>query len=180
MKKNREVVLIAGRTGTGKSTLARSLYGLWDRRIIFDPQREHARSEATRVHAFAPFHVCLYNAEDAARLALDAGNCVLVLDDAYAFIRHPLPDTIKEVVNGGRHRGVSIIAIIQRLPDVSPDVRAQADVFVSFKAVMESDIDKLDKDWGFNPDVIRSLQEREYRVNFYSDRALRCRRVLSK
>lgn len=177
MKKAREVIVISGRTGTGKSYLARSVYSLWSRRVIYDPQREHGDGAAGGLHAFKGFHVPVYDAEHAARLAMDAGNCLLVLDDAYAFVRHPLGEELKKAVNTGRHRAVSILVVTQRVPDVAPDLRAQVDLWVAFKTTMASDRRTLAVDWGLQD--LDALGQYEYRVQSYTEKRLRVAAVLT-
>lgn len=177
MKKEREIIIISGRTGTGKSYLSRSLYQAWDRRVIYDPQREHDRSELPRsLHSFRGFHVPVYDAEYAAELAMLSGDCVLVLDDAYAFVRHPLGERLKEVCNTGRHRGVSMIVVTQRVPDVAPDLRAQVDLWVAFRSVLRSDNEALYRDWGFED--LESLERFQYKVQSYTDKPLRTAALL--
>jgi len=177
MKKQREVILLSGRTGTGKSTLARKLYLQFPRRVIYDPQHEHEEKSLSRLHSFNPFHITTQSATNAASLAWLAGNCVLVIDDAYAYMRHPLETDILRVVKEGRHRAVSIIAVTQRLPDVAPDLRSEVDVMIAFKAVMQSDIDRLEREWGFRQSV-GTLTDRNYHWLKYTERTLQAEKVL--
>jgi hypothetical protein len=170
--------MIVGRTGTGKSFLARKIYSLWPRRIIFDPHREH-ESESGGAHAWNPFHVVTPDAKYAAELALAAGDCILVYDDAMTYLTHPLPSPFSDIVAAGRHRQISILAITQRLPDVAPAFRAQVDVMIAFKQTMRYDARTLERDWGISENKVRRLEGHEYLFEVYSDNKLTMIRSLS-
>lgn len=178
MKKERNVVIISGRTGTGKTDLARKLYAAWYRRVIYDPQKEHSASGLTKfIHAFRGFHIAISDAEYASELAMLAGDCVLVLDDAYSVVRHPLGEKLKAVCNTGRHRSVSMIIVSQRVPDISPDLRAQVDAWIAFRSVLRSDNVTLERDWGLGG--LDDLKSHEYAYQVYTDRPLRVEKLLT-
>jgi len=145
--------------------------------VIYDPQKEHSVAGLSKfIHAFRGFHVAISDAEYAAEIAMMAGECVLVLDDAYSVVRHPLGEQLKAACNTGRHRAVSMIIVTQRVPDISPDLRAQVDAWIAFRSVLKSDNDMLERDWGLSD--LDDLKSHEYACQVYTDRPLRVANML--
>ncbi len=157
----RDVVLICGQTGSGKSTYARSVVAGLARAIILDAgfrefEAVHLDSLDDLLSSVesrrglddleAPFRVSYTPLTDeynlCFRLASAVGNVTLVLEEADRFAERDLP-AYEEIIARGRHRGVSILAIAPHPYNFPKNLRRQLTRVVSFRQVEESDLDYL-------------------------------------
>lgn len=99
--------------------------------------------------------------------ALGAPVC-LILDEAHFIFDEPdlksLSNTIKNIARFGRHKGISLVLISQRIKDVPPTVRSQFEGLISFKQLEKSDIDSLKSKGWENSENLLDLDPRKYIV----------------
>jgi len=162
------IVAIAGRKGSGKSTLTREILIHARRRFIFDTVADHTwvpdqfsnvaeahsyifergQSEGEFAGSFIP--------EDAGEKSLDvdfgeisiavfdAGNMTLAVEEL-PMMSEPnyVPPAFNRLIRLGRHRSVNILYTGQRLSECPRRVTAATDVFVLFSHTEPRDLDAI-------------------------------------
>lgn len=92
----------------------------------------------------------------------------LVLDEAHFIFDEKklshLADTIKNLARFGRHKGISLVLISQRIKDIPTDVRSQFTGLISFRQNEPADVDTLKKKGWKDVEKILALKEREYLI----------------
>jgi DNA helicase HerA-like ATPase len=179
-KKQRKVILIFGKTGTGKSFFAKKLLSKANRAIVFDPRFEY---DGLIVSTFPVFLdvmeqiqndkkfrvVCRFTNEIHTEMALEVcahylSNYVLFLEEAEVYFdARSNNENIKHMVSYGRHKQISLVGITQRAPQINIRFRAQYTSLISFAQSEPSDLDGLDK-YGFSQEEIANLPFHEYKV----------------
>ena len=160
MKRENEIIVILGKKGSGKTSLAMNLIRDKRRLVIFDFNREYEGFyvvqtpeqliEVFRLNFDADFKVCYR--PDPLR---DIDDHFLYLSGA-VFSMHnvtflceevdlvssagDMPDGLKKIINYGRHRGINLIALSRRAHKVPRDLTANADRIISFAQFEPRDI----------------------------------------
>jgi DNA helicase HerA-like ATPase len=175
MKKKRQVILIFGKTGSGKSYLTKQLLSQFNRVIVFDPKEEYS---GFTVHSFAEFVVyfemepqgrgdfmivCRFrDMEDyqrAATACFTLEDLVLVLEECELFLSSYDQDSdepINKIISTGRHARLSVIALGRRPSEIPIRIRAQCSTIVTFKQTERADLYQL-ASWGFDAEEVREL-----------------------
>lgn len=163
---NRSVIVVTGRTGSGKSVWSRRVSAGYQRRMIYDPFATyncqvvdseglillHESNQVDRKGFCIQFR-------DAALLPLAAdicyslGDCLLVVEEMGVVLNgmRATPDWLRRLIFLGRHRDVSLMLVAQRAASVPTDVRSQCSRFVAF-----AQSEFVDRDWikkSFGPEV---------------------------
>lgn len=174
--KNREVIIVLGKTGQGKSVWTRNFLASRSRIFAFDPVREfqgayhdsatdfaeyvdylNTTPEASffddaAIHKNKTFTVAmsdLNNLDLLGSAAFLTGNCVLMLEElAYCFETRRPPQWLRDIIFLGRHRGVSLLVTAQRPMSVPIDLRSQATRIISFAQHEGADVDWLKNYFG--------------------------------
>jgi len=184
MKKERKIILIFGKTGSGKSTLVKQLIKDVDRKIIIDIQHEY--SEGIIFESYADFYefitthgtgksfnyiIRFENDEEYEKLFLLVyyiGNLYLIVEEAEDYIS---PDKRKsnfnKLINRGRHKRISIIAIARRSVELSRRLRGQVDRIYSFKQTQIEDIIIMKKIGFKDLSFLPSLQD-DIKINGFN------------
>lgn len=149
--------LIAGRTGSGKTTLARALLRYTCRAIVLDREWEYEIDGARVAYSMRDIAdalsdpafrwgefvlVCrperdgdylrtLQLAEHMQR-AEPHGPLVIVMEEASRYgTTHGIDETVRQLYNAGRHRRISVLTIIQKDTDIHPITRHNSRLIVS-------------------------------------------------
>lgn len=178
--KRRKVLLVLGKTGSGKSYYVKSLLEGISRLIIFDPRHEYTGGMVFEdFYTFRDYvadhieeeefrYICRFMDDEeynyAAELVWIIGDCTLVLEESELFLssfdRDPkLP--INFLVSQGRHHSVGIIAISRRPSELSIKLRSVVDVWVSFNQTEPKDLSYCEY-MGLNVERIPILKVGEY------------------
>lgn len=185
-KKQREVILIFGKVGSGKSSLARKLAKkLSDRQggkqvVVFDFNHEHDFNDSVIVtnaqeiereldsekFQFIIFRVdddaedTMHEIESAFKLCWQFGEVILFVDEADFFISARDNDVRKSYflrcVQFGRHRQIDIIACARRVVELNIFVRAQVTRFITFRQTESRDLKRLEES-GFDAEAVKNL-----------------------
>ena len=154
------VIFVAGRKGSGKSTLVREISHEFPRVVALDSLGEYDTRERfqvldgpqeiaegmLRVEGAQTFRVSL-RADDTETLlrALDLvyempGVLVIVEETSLYCSPSHLPPEISRLVRYGRHRDISQVYVARRPSEIHRDLTAQADVIVSFVQHEQRDV----------------------------------------
>lgn len=158
----RNIFLIFGKTGTGKTTLAKKLLSEYKRIIIVDSLAEY--QNGIIFYTYEDFrdyilfktdrenfrYILRFTTDDEIEqmfnLVFDLTDFVLVLEEAEIYISpYTKKSNFLRLVNYGRHREISIIGIARRTSELSLQLRAQVNKIYSFKQTEIQDIEKMEK-----------------------------------
>lgn len=171
----RQVIMVLGKTGTGKTVFSKSLTEKCERILILDPMGEFGGTIFFDFGSLANYFEteretfrCVLrpseeeDAEFLFRLARTIGNLTLVVDEAEIYISpYSMPDGFRWLIQFGRHRLVSIVAVARRAPELNIYLRAQQTSIFSFEQSEPRDIDHLEA-YGFDRSQIENLTGHEY------------------
>ena len=147
LRKERKIIIVTGKSGTGKTKLAREILKLFPRKIILDILEEY-QCEKT-FHSFQEFldnvsildqniNVCIRGFKDSdvdyvCEWCLLAGSICLAIEEFENYVtRYDAYKYLDEIIRRGRHNDVSLLAVSQRVPDFPPLFRSQITSFFSF------------------------------------------------
>jgi hypothetical protein len=192
------VVGIAGRKGSGKSTLSRAILERCNRLFLFDTMGEHTWvpekfNSLDQAWVYIAMHggdpqpfQGSYVAEDAGDESLDtdfaevciavweSGNMTLAVEEL-PMLSEPnyVPPAFNRLVRLGRHRSVNILYTGQRLSECPRRVTAATDIFVLFHTSEPVDLDRIAERCG--PETAQNvalLGDHEFVVYDVATRAL--------
>lgn len=163
--KTREIVIVLGKTGQGKSVWTRSFLQNKKRIFAFDPLQDFDANYLYSSVALADRIDSLRDVEADATTELEykiavsriellellgvgsflVGNNYLMIEEcAYCFEKGMrIPQWLRDIIFLGRHRGVSLIVTAQRPVSIPIDLRSQASRVVSFSQHEGADMDWL-------------------------------------
>ena len=171
----REVIIIFGRTGEGKTTLAKEIMQHFSRVVVFDTAREYHGEVITdfddfvyffeQPHSAEYFLICRFPSsvsyQYAAKLLFATEHDVLVVleeaDHYLGSVSFSDPtDPITVLVTQGRHAKIHLLAITQRPHLIAITLRAMCTRKITFCQDEPADLDYLEA-WGFDAEEVRAL-----------------------
>lgn len=167
----REVVLVCGVTGSGKTTWARqftrklSRLLVYDIALSFDVEYVDAGTIAALTDGPPPaFRLGIYDPRDADVLCAAAfmvGDCWLVLEEISTLynIGQRIHGPLQEAVLLGRQRSLSILAISQRASYIPITLRSQASRVITFRQQEPADLKWLADFIGKQAEILPSLPD---------------------
>jgi len=175
LRKERKVIIITGKSGTGKTKLAKQIIPFFKRRIVLDVLEEYTCEKTfNSLQEFLDqtsvldqsINACIRGFKEneidfICEWVLIAGNICLVVEEFETYVsRYENFKYLDEIIRRGRHNDVSLIAISQRVPDFPPLFRSQITSFFSFYQDEPTDVKHLlDRD--FQLEDIESLERCE-------------------
>lgn len=173
--KNRKITIIYGRTGTGKSTLAKKIILQYKRVIIIDPMHEYSNGiifydfesllDYTINNELDNFtFICRFSSdiehEYLFRYVQILGDLLLVVEEAEIYISPTSQsNSFLDLCRYGRHQNISILGIARRVSELSINFRAFVDTIISFKQTEPRDL-KLMSELGF--ENLDKLSDHDY------------------
>jgi len=152
----RDVVIITGITGYGKSTWLEQYLKKYKRLIIFDPFRaipaeyisgdtlieKHESGELKTADKYRYGIYTLFDLPLAGAIAYLNGNCAFVIEECgFAFRKgQPIPDWLQEGIFLGRHQFLSMIFTAQRAISIPIELRSQSNRFITFRQTEPEDV----------------------------------------
>lgn len=179
----RQVYLILGMTGNGKSTLARKISARYPRVVTLDPQHEHGGVIVTSIDEFveemeryyrswtnAEFRVtCRFHTDGMSedeeeeyykkflRVCYQLRDFLLVVEEADQFLDPQKKNKpFLRLIARGRHREISLLCIVRRMPEINKNLRAQCNSIVTFVQTEPDDLALLAR-YGFDPEAVSHL-----------------------
>jgi len=175
--KKREVVIVLGRTGQGKSIWSRQFMHDKKRLLVYDPLKEANVDylSTAKLIEFAEVHpdkrdkIFRYgtaNPDDVPLLdscAYGYGDCWLFLEEASVVFpaNSRSPEWIRNSIFLGRHRNLSIIVTAQRPTSIPVDLRSQASRIICFSQHEKNDVSWLGNYFSEQTDEIADLMPLE-------------------
>jgi DNA helicase HerA-like ATPase len=180
--KQRVVILIMGKQGSGKTTLAKRVIEKYPRIVVFDPLHEYENGDViTTLDEFAErmkenpkeFYLVLrflgtdvktseLMFEYASRIIWNVGDIMLVLEEAEIFLDSSDKNSfINYLISFGRHKGVSLVGIGRRPVELAIRLRSQFTSIVTFRQSEPNDLRYLEM-LGFDSAEVASLGQYEF------------------
>lgn len=177
MHKKREVIIVLGRTGMGKSIWCRQFLKDKKRLFVYDPIMEIncsylstkqlitvAENDNKNSKSMKHFRIGTYQVEDVPLLtscAYEYGNCWLSLEEASVVFNagSRSPDWIRDAIFLGRHRNMSLLVTAQRPTSIPVDLRSQASRIVCFSQHEKNDVGWLRNYFNDQVETISTLPE---------------------
>lgn len=174
MSLEREITLVFGKTGMGKTQWTRQFLRTLKRVIVIDPISEYEGFQwcddpktllewTERYKVFRLRTASIDRFEDVCLVASVAGGCTLVLEEAQRIAppHTPLPPTFEDIVYRGRHSRTSLVVVSQRPTTVNIVARSQWTRIIAFAQTEPADIGWLRSVSG-SSDMFESLTQFEY------------------
>jgi DNA helicase HerA-like ATPase len=175
--KHREINLVFGKTGFGKSFLAKEILIQQFKRLLIACPTDEEYPNAVEFETIEEYweHVSkhkifrvlnrnVFDLNALLAIGLELGNCCVCIEEAqrYMPVHSTLSDQMLKFILEGRHRNMSGILISQRPSKVNIDIRSQWTRIFSFWQTEKADVDWLRGVTGFDLEKLESLRVGEY------------------
>lgn len=168
-------VVFCGQSGTGKTTLERSILSRYKRVLVFDPDDEYEEYPDIRtLKKDQEVTHCRYipdtdkpeELEEIAKLVWRKQNTLLMISEAEIYLpvyRGLLPWMFK-LINRGRRRNIGCIADTRRVANLNKTVVGLAEWIVIFRHTLPNDLKYLREFVNFDPRALQELPDFHYWV----------------
>jgi len=172
---NRELTIILGKTGCGKTTLAKEKSKGYSRCVIIDPKYDFEGLIFYDSESLITYHkenlpkkfiyVCRFfednEVDNVFRFCQIVGDILLIVYEAELYISaYSKSAMFNQLVLGGRHENISIIAISHRTTGLSNEMKSVVKKIISFKQTLPIDLKTMEQ-YGFTE--LEKLPEHEYK-----------------
>ena len=173
----RDVIIIIGKTGFGKSTWLNKYARGLPRIFAFDPFRAFpaeyisgeeliTRFETGKFREHPRYSLGTYALSDLelfGSVAYETGNCAFVIEECgVAFYKgERISECMQEWIFLGRHKSLTLIFTAQRATSIPIELRSQASRFVTFRQTEKSDVKWTGEYIGDLVDELPNLDELE-------------------
>src|SRR5882672_2183136 len=162
MPPEREIVLVYGMTGMGKTRWTRAFLRSQERVLVMDTQVEHdgilfndLGDMIEHIMKYRTFRVRTEFVDDfplLCSIAFAAGKCWLVIEETQRILpasRMEPPAAFLDVIYRGRHKQVNVLMVSQRPSTVHISARSQWSRIVTFRQTEPADVDWITNVSGF-------------------------------
>ena len=174
IRRDRDIILVYGKTGMGKTCWTRTFLRSLPRVFVMDPIVEYEGllfgdlgDMIEHVIRYPTFRARTEFVDDFPMLcsvALAAGRCWLVVEEAQRVLpasRRELPASFQDIVYRGRHKQISLLMVSQRPSTVHIAARSQWTRIITFNQTETADLAWLESVSGFELDP-QGLRPFEY------------------
>lgn len=167
------MILIFGKKGTGKTTLAKKLVSVHKKNlIILDVNNEYQEYgeiynnlpdflQAIRKNEF-PIRYFSDETESFFSLLYYFRNITLLIDELHIFTSpYGFSSSLLKLVRLQRHINLKIYGVSQRIAEVSRTITAQKDKIITFRQEEPRDL-KILEEYGFDPEEVKNLKKFQY------------------
>ena len=197
IKSNQRVTII-GKTGSGKSFLAKDTMWKFKKLLFYDPKHEHKKdfpkakvtSKIGQVEKwikekeffiiYQPFDIDVEKFNYLCKIVFKKGNVVFVLDEVENLGEFTYWH--EKIIRMGRTRGVGIWHLIQR-PCFIPSnyILSETEHFFLFKLSLKSDRKKVEGFIGEKAEELRTIKEYHYLYyDVLTDEPILCQKIKNK
>lgn len=179
-------IFVMGRSGCGKSYIAKIIQKIWPRRIIIDTLNEYSENDFRCVYSFEEFSnfllenqnnsnftvVYKFDVEtsnqgsefnEVMRLCYYFGNILIVIEEVQLFSTiHEVPHWLKNNVLIGRHRNIGMLFTSQRAGEINKTILSQCGHIFVGSMVEGNDIRYISGFLNQDSKLISSLPIREF------------------
>lgn len=179
-------IFIMGRSGCGKSHLAKIIQEIWPRKIIVDTLDEYPDDQYHCVYSFDEFSQFLiqnqntpkfslvykFNVEnnsqdiefnEVMRLCYYFGNVLIVIEELQFFASiHDLPKWLKNCCLTGRHRNIGMLFTSQRIGEINKTVLSQCSHIFVGQMIEKNDIQYISSFLNQDSKRLAGLPERRF------------------
>jgi len=175
--KTREVIIIFGKTGSGKSYHAKKIISGFSRVVILDPMAEYEGGLIFDDFESLTNYYLENTPEDFKficrftndmdinflfKMLFEVKDLLLVCEEAEIYISpFSKQGNFLRLIRYGRHSEISLLLIARRTAELSKDVRAQVTKLVSFEQTEPDDLANMEKLGLFELDNMGSFEYRE-------------------
>lgn len=173
----RDIIVVVGKTGMGKTRWTKAYLRTLHRIILIDPMAEHEGLEFQDTDAMIDhimenrvFRVRTEAIDDfpmVCSIAYAARRCVLVVEESQRVLpsgNKELPPSFTDIIYRGRHRRTSLILISQRASTIHIAGRSQWTRLIIFNQTEPNDVAWLLNTTGFDLDPANLPQSHYYDV----------------
>ena len=177
-RSERDIIVVVGKTGMGKTRWTRAYLRTLHRIILVDPMAEHEGQEFENTDAMIDhimenrvFRVRTEAIDDfpmVCSIAYAARRCCLVVEESQRVLpsgNKELPPSFTDIIYRGRHRRASLILISQRASTIHIAGRSQWTRLIIFNQTEPNDVAWLLNTTGFDLDPTTLPQGHYYDVN---------------
>jgi DNA helicase HerA-like ATPase len=173
----REITLVFGQTGTGKSQYTKRIIKQTKRVMVIDPQDEYEKIQHLdtegEIKAYLEKNPKVFRVGVSDLRLFDACSDIISLCPESLFVieesqriippRAVLPESFEDLIYRGRHSGTSIHLVAQRPTTVDIAVRSQFHKLITFRQTESRDIDWILDVSGYElEEEIKHLEVMEY------------------
>ncbi|MBD3196326.1 MAG: AAA family ATPase [Candidatus Lokiarchaeota archaeon] len=179
METNPQILMIIGRRGSGKTTLAKKIIDELSNCVILDFFNEYeSEIEIYDSEEFIDYvieqkginkkFVSKINDDDENMYVSDfsyqVGDTTIIFEEVFRFCnRHYIAPELQRITFYGRHKNVKSIIIGQRPAQINRDILSQADSFIFFKLTDSRDLNFIEQRFSKETsELVKSLDKYEY------------------
>lgn len=179
-------VFIMGRSGCGKSHLAKRIQDIWPRKIIIDTLNEYPDDSFSCVYSFDEFSQFLIQNQNTKnfslvykfdvesnshetefneimRLCYYFGNVLIVIEELQLFATiHDIPKWLKHNCLTGRHRNIGMLFTSQRIGEINKTVLSQCSHIFVGQMIEKNDIHYISSFLNQDSKRLSGLPERRF------------------
>ena len=146
--KSNERIAIIGKTGSGKTVFAKSIFHRYQRSVFFDPKREnsdlgiacsrlddvfrHCTGSSFHV-VYQPFDLNEEMFNEFCRRCFQHGNMTIIMDEVYFICFPRVSEWHEKLIRMGRSRGIGLVHLTQRPSYIDNLILSESEHFIIYR-----------------------------------------------